>query len=73
MADQRDLDAVGVPPATSEVRGMGCQDGDENVRGFRRACADGKVWPALSALLRSAMAEERMISDPACNAKLSQG
>lgn len=67
------LDAAGVPLAVLEFRGMGFKDGAEDVRGFRRACADGKVTPAPSLLLRSAMAEARTISDPAGNAKLSKG
>ena len=40
---------------------------------FARAFAEGKVTPAPSLLLRSAMAEARTISDPAGNAKLSKG
>ena len=73
-AELRDaLDAAGVPLAAFEARGMGYQDGSADVRGFRRACADGRVRPAPSLLLRSAMAEARTISDPAGNAKLSKG
>ena len=73
-AELRDaLDKAGVPPAALEVRGMGFQDGAADVRAFRRSCADGKVTPAPSLLLRSAMAEARTVSDPAGNAKLSKG
>ena len=73
-AELRDaLDAAGVPPAALEVRGMGYRDGAEDVRAFRRACADGRVVPVPSLLLRSAMAEARTVSDPAGNAKLSKG
>ena len=73
-ADLREaLDAAGVPLATLEFRGMGFRDGAEDVRGFRRACADRRVAPAPSLLLRSAMAEARTVSDPAGNAKLSKG
>ena len=67
------LDKACVPVAALVVRGMGFKDGAEDVRAFRRACADGKVTPAASLLLRSAMAEARTISDPAGNAKLSKG
>jgi len=67
------LDAAGVPRAALELRGMGFKDGAEDVRAFRRACAEGKVTPAPSLLLRSAMAEARTISDPAGNAKLAKG
>ena len=73
-AELRDaLDAAGVPPAALEFRGMGYRDGAEDVRAFRRACAEGRVTPAPSLLLRSAMAEARTVSDPAGNAKLSKG
>ena len=73
-AELRDaLDAAGVPPAAFEARGMGFKDGAEDVRGFRRSCADGRVTPAPSLLLRSAMAEARTVCDPAGNAKLSKG
>ena len=73
-AELRDaLEKAGVPPAALEVRGMGYRDGAEDVRQFRRACAEGKVAPSPSLLLRSAMAEARTISDPAGNAKLCKG
>ena len=73
-AELRDaLGAAGVPSAAFEARGMGFKDGAEDVRAFRRACADGDVTPAPSLLLRSAMAEARTVSDPAGNAKLSKG
>ena len=73
-AELRDaLDAAGVPACALECRGMGFRDGAEDVRAFRRACADGKVSPSPSLLLRAAMAEARTVSDPAGNAKLSKG
>ena len=73
-AELRDaLEAAGVPLAAFDPRGMGFKDGAEDVRGFRRACADGRVVPVLSLLLRSAMAEARTTSDPAGNAKLCKG
>ena len=73
-AELRDaLEKAGVPPAALEVRGMGYRDGAEDVRQFRRACAEGKVAPSPSLLLRSAMSEARTISDPAGNAKLCKG
>ena len=72
-AELRDaLDWAAVPRAAVETRGMGFQDGAADVRGFRRACADGMVKPAPSLLLRSAMAEARTVSDPAGNVKLSK-
>ena len=73
-AELRDtLEAASVPPADFDPRGMGFKDGAKDVRGFRRACADGRVTPVTSLLLRSAMAEARTVSDPAGNAKLSKG
>ena len=67
------LDSASVPLAVLEFRGMGFRDGAEDVRGFRKACADRRVTPMPSLLLRSAMAEARTVSDPAGNAKLSKG
>ena len=73
-AELRDaLDAAGVPAARLDTRGMGFKDGADDVRAFRRACAEGRVTPSPSLLLRSAMAEARTVSDPAGNAKLSKG
>lgn len=73
-AELRDaLDAAGVPPAALELRGQGFKDGGEDVRTFRRACLDGRVVPARSLLLRSAMGEARVALDPAGNAKLAKG
>ena len=73
-AELRDaLDKAGIPPAALDVRGMGYQDGAQDVRAFRRGIAEGKVTPEPSLLLRSAMAEARTVSDPADNAKLSKG
>ena len=73
-AELRDaLAAAGVPPAAFEARGQGFKDGAEDVRAYRRACADGRVTPVPSLLLRSAMAEARTISDPTGNSKLSKG
>ena len=66
------LDSASVPLAVLEFRGMGFRDGAEDVRGFRKACADRRVTPMPSLLLRSAMAEARTVSDPAGNAKLSK-
>ena len=72
-ADLRDaLDKADVPVATYEPRGQGFKDGGEDVRQFRRACAEGRVVPARSLLLRSAMAEARCVMDPAGNAKLAK-
>ena len=40
---------------------------------FRRACAEGRVTPLPSLLVRYAMGEARTVSDPAGNSKLSKG
>ena len=73
-AELRDaLEGAGVPPAAFSARGMGFLDGAADVRAFRKACADGRVVPAPSLLLRSAMAEARTVSDPAGNSKLAKG
>ena len=73
-AELRDaLTKAGVPPAAVETRGQGYLDGGADVREFRRAVLEGRVTPAPSLLLRSAMSEARTVSDPAGNAKLSKG
>ena len=73
-AELRDaLDKARVPTSAFEPRGMGFKDGAEDVRGFRRACADGRVTPVTSLLMRSAMSEARVVLDPAGNSKLSKG
>ncbi|MYK69066.1 MAG: hypothetical protein F4020_05830 [Gammaproteobacteria bacterium] len=73
-AELRDaLDKAGIPGAAFEARGMGYADGGADVRAFRRACAEGRVTPAPSLLLRSALSEARTVSDPAGNAKLAKG
>ena len=72
-AELRDaLDKAGVPPAALEIRGMGWRDGAEDVRGFRRAVLEGKVTPKPTKLLRYALAEARVLMDPAGNAKLAK-
>ena len=66
------LEAVGFPLVGLELRGQGFRDGAEDVRRFRAACLDGKVRPRRSLLLRSAMGEARVVSDPSGNAKLAK-
>ena len=67
------LQGAGVPAAALAMRGQGFKDGGEDVRQFRRLIADRKARPVVSLLLRSAMAEARVVGDPAGNAKLSKG
>ena len=66
------LDTAGIPRAAVEFRGQGYKDGGEDVRQFRRACLEGRVVPEPSLLLRAAMAEARVATDPAGNAKLAK-
>ena len=66
------LDLAGVPASAFSARGQGWKDGAEDVRGFRRACIDGRVKASKSLLVRSALSEAVTISDPAANAKLAK-
>ena len=66
------LDRAGFPTAALIERGQGFRDGGEDVRDFRRACLEGRVVPAVSLLMRSAMGEARVAIDPAGNAKLAK-
>lgn len=71
--DLRDaLDAAGVRRVPFVERGMGFKDGGQDTDAFRRAVADGRVVAAPSLLLRSAVAEARVLTDPAGNTKLSK-
>ena len=54
-------------------RGQGFKDGAADLRSFKRAALDGRVTPAPSLLMVSAMAEARSVSDPAGNSKLAKG
>ena len=67
------LESSGIPPCPTIFRGMGFKDGAEDVRHFRRACLLDRVTPEISLLMRSAMAEAVVISDPAGNEKLCKG
>ena len=53
------------------ARGQGYKDGGEDVREFRRAVLAGAVRPVASLVMRAAMAEARVTTDPAGNAKLA--
>ncbi|MDE0289435.1 MAG: hypothetical protein OXM88_12820 [bacterium] len=55
------------------TRGQGYRDGGEDVRNFRAAVLGGLVRPVESLLMTSALAEGRVVSDPAGNEKLSRG
>ena len=66
------LQNANVPRCPWLPRGQGYRDGSEDVRAFQRACAEGYVSPVESLLLRSAMREARVMSDPARNQKLAK-
>ena len=67
------LAAAAIPKASLELRGQGFKDGAEDVRGFRRAVAEGRVTPVKSLLLTAAMGEARVLTDVAGNSKLAKG
>ena len=67
------LDGAKFPQAALSLRGMGFKDGAEDVRMFRRAILDKKVFPVESLLLRAAFAEAVTVSDPAGNEKQAKG
>jgi len=58
--------------APVQARGMGFRDGSEDVRLFKTALLEGRVNPVRSLLLRSAVAETRLVQDPAGNAKIAK-
>ena len=67
------LEAMRFPRADLVIRGQGYKDGGADVRDYRRAVLGDLVRPSESLLLTSAMAEARVVTDPAGNAKLSKG
>lgn len=66
------LEVAGIPVGALAERGQGFKDGGEDVRAFRRAILSGAARPVPSRLLRSAMSEARVVSDPAGTAKLAK-
>ena len=72
-AELRDaLSNCGFPSTALVTRGMGFRDSGEDVRRFRASVGRGEVVPVRSLLLRSAMSEARVLTDPAGNAKLAK-
>ena len=72
-AELRDaLEQSGFPRCPLVTRGQGFLDGGQDVLAFRQACLRGKVTPAVSLLMRSAMSEARVVSDTAANWKLAK-
>ncbi len=51
---------------------MGYRDGGQDVRDFRASVLGDKVRPSRALLLRHALSEARVTSDPAGNAKLAK-
>ena len=66
------LDKAGFPQTALLFRGQGFKDGAEDVRRFRKACLELAVVAPESLLLRSAIGEARVVSDPAGNSKLAK-
>ena len=66
------LDMAGVPASAFVSRGQGYKDGASDVRQFRKSCLTGRVTPVKSLLMRSAMREATVVSDPSGNEKLSK-
>ena len=66
------LEAVAFPLADLQERGMGFRDGGQDCRLFRAAVLGDQVRPNRSLLLRAALAEARVTSDPAGNFKLAK-
>ena len=70
---RQELVKLQYPGCPLVIRGMGFQDGGQDVREFRAACLDGYVEPVRSLLMRSAMSGARVTTDPAGNSKLAKG
>ena len=66
------LQDVDFPLSEVITRGMGWLDGSVDCRAFQRAFLDGKVRPRESRLLRAAMADCHVASDPAGNIKIAK-
>ena len=66
------LGRAGYPVAEFVLRGQGWKDGAEDVREFRRECLAERIHPVPSLLLRAAIRESRVASDPAGNQKLAK-
>ncbi len=66
------LKELGWSEVRIEKRGMGYKDGGTDVRTFKNAFLSGKVLPVPSLLLRSAVGETRLVSDPAGNQKIAK-
>lgn len=70
LAEQ--LDAMRFPLAAAVKRKVGFISGGQDMLLFRTAVLDGRVTPSRSLLMRSAMAEARVVTDAAGNSKLAK-
>ena len=66
------LEVTGIPPGIVITRGMGWQDGSEDVRGFQRGVKEGRIRTPVSLAARSAFNGAVTVSDPAGNLKLAK-
>lgn len=66
------VEAAGVPAGHVITRGMGWQDGSEDVRAFQRAVKEGRVKAPVSLAVRSALSGAVTVADPAGNLKLAK-
>ena len=67
------LERSSTPPCEVIWRGQGFRDGSADILSFERVVLEGRVSVAPSLLLRAALAEARVQSDPAGNRKVSKG
>lgn len=72
VGELEDAVAALCPGAVIRPRGQGFKDGADDVRRFRTAVLEGLIRPVRQLLLRSAMAEAVVMSDPAGNEKLAK-
>ena len=66
------LDAIRFPPAALIFRGQGYRDGGEDVRLWRRACVGKRLYTTENLVLRSALSEAVVVTDPSGNSKLAK-
>ena len=67
---RQSLKACNLTNVPVELRRMGWKDGAQDLKLFRDSALDGRVFPAPSILMRSALSEARTSLDPAGNEKL---
>ena len=73
LAELQDgLEAAGIPPGVVLTRGMGWQDGSQDVLAFQRAVKERRVKTTVSLAARSAFSGAVVAVDPAGNQKLAK-